>query len=667
LIRRLARICDADADHSLGCRAAKPPKHRAICFHPGLILTDTLQSWEDDDRLDSEVFRENNERLERLKRLPITVIVGNPPYSVGQESANDDNANEAYPTLDQAIRQTYGARAAKSSIRGLYDSYVRAVKWATLRIRDRGVIAYVTNGGFLDSASADGMRKALADEFSAIHIFNLRGNRRNAGAEGRPIFEAYAKSTGGSIAGITIVLLVKNPESAGERRIHYAQVGDFTTARQKLQELVDTGSILRTDSRLIVPNEQGDWLRQRTGNFAAFLPLWDKDADSIFAVSSKGLTTNRDAWVYNFSQGTLAANVKRMIGAYTSARRKDAPTRDPGQISWSRRLLAKLAQGQELTHDQSAYRLATYRPFQRQYVYFSADLNEDRRRLPVAFPAKTLMDRGFLVTGVGSHYDFAVIATDALPDLHLLDTGHFFPRWTYERAQDEGTLNLALEQGETVDGYRRVDNITDYALGLFRETYGDHLTKDDVFDYCYGMLHSPEYRETYAADLKKVLPRLPLVSNAQAFIEAGRGLFNLHTNYEAAALYPLIGSDIVSAGDPFDFFRVEKLAFAKIRVDGKLVSDRSTVKYNSRITLTGIPEEAHRYRLGPRSAVEWVIDRYQVKVDSASGIINNPNDWSRGVDNPRYVVDLLARVVTISVETVKIVDALPTLSVDAGN
>ncbi|WP_306748787.1 DEAD/DEAH box helicase [Saccharothrix yanglingensis] len=399
---------------------------------PGLILTDTFQSWEDGAQLDFEVLRENNERLERLKRLPITVIVGNPPYSVGQESANDDNANEAYPELDQAIRDTYAARAAKSSIRGLYDSYVRAIKWATLRIRERGVIAYVTNGGFLDSASADGMRKALTDEFSSIHIFNLRGNRRNAGAEGRPVFEAYAKGAGGSIAGIAIVVLVKNPAATGGCRIHYAEVGDFTTAQEKLQEVVDAGSILRADSRRIIPNAQGDWLRQRRDDFAAFLPLWEKGTDGVFALSSKGLTTNRDSWVYNFSRSTLADNVQRVIRTYTEAKGSPTPTKDPRLISWSRRLIARHDQGRDLAHDDTAYRLAIYRPFQRQHVYFSADLNEDRRRLPLVFPSDDLPNKGFLLTGVASHYDFSVIATDTIPDLHLLDTGQFFPRWTYE-------------------------------------------------------------------------------------------------------------------------------------------------------------------------------------------------------------------------------------------
>ena len=631
---------------------------------PGLVLTDTFQSYEDGDRLDYQVFRDNNARLEVQKALPITVIVGNPPYSVGQESANDNNANEAYPTVDRAIRDTYAAKAAKSSIRGLYDSYVRAIKWASLRIRDRGVIAYVTNGGFLDSASADGMRKTLAKEFSSIRIFNLRGNRRNAGAEGRPIFEAYAKSQGGSIAGITIVVLVKNPAAKGDCKIHYAQVGDFTTAKEKLQEVVSAGSIFNTDSRLIVPNEQGDWLRQRRDDFAEFVPLWDKDADCIFAVSSKGLTTNRDAWVYNSSRDALAANVERMIAAYSKDLAEDAePTRDGKQISWSRRLLGRLKQRQALAHDEAAYRVAMYRPFQRQFAYFSADLNEDRRRLPVLFPMSSLPNRGFLLTGVASHYEFAVVATDAIPDLHLLDTGQFFPRWTYEPVAEEGTLGFDLGSEDMIDGYRRVDNITDWALATFRKAAGEHITKDDVFHYAYGLLHSPEYRGTYAADVKKVLPRLPLVAYIQPFIDAGRALFDLHTTYESAEPYPLAGADVEASGDAFEFYAVEKMTWGRSRQDGKLVQDKTTIKYNQRVEVSGIPAEALRYQLGPRSALDWIIDRYQVRKDKDSGIVNDPNAWSLQVGDPRYVLDLIGRVVTVSLETMKIVDALPPLDI----
>jgi predicted helicase len=353
-----------------------------------------------------------------------------------------------------------------------------------------------------------------------------------------------------------------------------------------------------------------------------------------------------------------------MIAAYSRHLAGDGePTRDTKQISWSRRLLGRLKQGQALVHDGAAYRVAMYRPFHRQFTYFSADLNEDRRRLPVLFPLSSLTNQGFLLTGVASHYEFAVIAADAIPDLHLLDTGQFFPRWTYEPVAEEGTLGFDFGDDELIDGYRRVDNITDWSLTTFRKTYGKHISKDDVFFYAYGLLHSPEYRETYSSDVKKVLPRLPLVTDARPFITAGKTLFNLHLTYEAAQPYSLTGLDVAASGDPFEFFRVEKMAWARVRQDGKLVNDRTTIKYNSRVELAGIPAEALRYMLGPRSALDWLIDRYQVRTDKDSSIVNDPNDWSREFGNPRYILDLVARVVTVSVETMKIVDSLPPIDI----
>jgi predicted helicase len=223
-------------------------------------------------------------------------------------------------------------------------------------------------------------------------------------------------------------------------------------------------------------------------------------------------------------------------------------------------------------------------------------------------------------------------------------------------------FDISLGDGETVQGYQKFDNVTVEALTLFNGVYGS-INTDDIFNYVYGLLHSPEYRETYAADLRKTLPRIPLVEDPWPFIKAGRALTELHLGYESAASYPLDGLNTQPVGDPYDFFRVEKMAFAKVRQDGKLIADRSTIKYNSRITLSGIPEDAHGYMLGSRSAIEWVIERYQVKTDKPSGIVNDPNDWSREVGDPRYIIDLVARIVTVSIETAKIVDSLPGLAI----
>lgn len=310
-----------------------------------------------------------------------------------------------------------------------------------------------------------------------------------------------------------------------------------------------------------------------------------------------------------------------------------------------------------------------YRPFTRTWLYANEFWIHRPAILRRAFPTPEHANLGFTLTGQSSHYDFCLIAADAAPDLHLLDTGQFFARWRYESIEPEKDV-LTFDtggDGEIVSGYRRLDNISDEALDHFQRAYGDAFTKDDIFFYVYGLLHSPEYRETYAADLKKSLPRVPLVEDATPFVEAGKSLMELHLGYETVTPYPLEGlaTDYESAGHPYEHFRVEKMAFAKVRdpETKKLVADRSTVVYNSRITLSGIPEDAYRYMLGSRSAIEWIIDRYQVKTDKASGIVNDPNDWSLEVEDPRYIIDLLARIVTVSLETMKIVDALPPLAI----
>ena len=343
------------------------------------------------------------------------------------------------------------------------------------------------------------------------------------------------------------------------------------------------------------------------------------------------------------------------------------PVKDPKQISWNANLEQHFARGYRLTPDDERLRESAYRPFFKQHTYFERDFVARTYRLNDLFPTPQHPNHGFTLTGPSSHYDFCLIAADSVPDLHLLDTGQFFARWRYEKVEEEGMLTLNSEEWGVVDGYRKIDNITDEALAGFRTTYGDAITKDDIFYYCYGLMHSPDYRQTYGADLKKSLPRIPLVTEPTAYIDAGRRLSELHLTYESVAPYPLdrVGVEGPSGDGAYDFYRVEKMRFAKVRdpQTKKLVADRSSIVYNSRITLKGIPEEAHRYMLGSRSAIEWIIDRYQVKTDKASGIVNDPNDWSREVADPRYVIDLLARIVTVSLETMKVVDGLPPLEV----
>ena len=641
---------------------------------PGLVLTDTFQSYEDGDRDALDIFPENNERITRQRALPITVIVGNPPYSVGQDSANDDNANTKYPSIDTAIRDTYAARSTATLKNSLYDSYIRAIKWASLRLGDRGVIAFVTNGGFLDANTADGLRQVLAEEFSTIHVFNLRGNARTAGKqrqkEGGTAFDAGSRAT------VAITVLVKNPTDPesdpveARARILYTDIGDYLTREEKLARIADAGGIAGLDPVIITPNDHGDWLSQRSGDFDAFYPLGDKAGDAaVFHIYSGGLKTNRDAWNYNSSRRRVEHNVRSTIGFYNdqiSAVAGGAEVdRDATRISWDRVPLADVHRGRTYEYRPETIQPGQYRPFVKTWVYPHRQWNNTVYQLPRLFPTPTHANVGIYQVGAGSAVPFSVLMLNAIPDLHVTGAGsggQFFARWTWEPV-DEESLDLGGE-GEVVDGYRRVDNITDAALARCRAAYGPNWTKDDVFYFCYGLLHSPDYRETYSADLKKMLPRIPLLAaagDASAFTDAGRRLSELHLGYESAEPYPLDGLEVdVPDGDAaYDFVAVgtKKMRF------GDSGNDRSVLHYNDWIILSGIPEEAYCYQLGSRSAIEWIIDRYYVKTDKASGIVNDPNDWSREVGDPRYILDLLARIVTVSLRTMEIVDALPALTI----
>ena len=597
--------------------------------------------------------------------------MGNPPYSVGQDSANDDNANTKYPTIDTAIRDTYASRSTATNKNSLYDSYIRAIKWASLRIRDRGVIAFVTNGGFIDANTTDGLRQTLAEEFSTIHVLNLRGNQRTAGEQSRK--EGGKVFGGGSRATVAITVLVKNPDHTDPATIHYTDIGDYMTRAEKLAHVAKAGGVLGLDAATITPNEHGDWVNKRQADVDRFMPVGDKERSSIFAVYSGGLKTNRDAWCYGATRSAVDVKIRRLLAAYDTDRARGARTEDPTQISWNRGLIADHSRSKEHAFRPDAIVPASYRPFTRQMVYFDRGLNDMIYRLPRMFPTPANGNVGFYALNPGAEKPFSVLMLSLMPDLAFYgsNAGQFFSRWTWEPVDDE-VFDFGVD-GDVVAGYRRIDNITDEALSRFSAAYGV-WSKDDAFYYCYALLHSSGYRETYAADLRKMLPRIPLVADAadaRAFADAGRRLSDLHIGYESVQPYPLDGLRPTGAPEgeaAYDYYAVgdKKMRFGKPTLAQKAAgerADRTVIRYNERITLSGIPEEAHRYQLGARSGIEWIIDRYYVRTDKVSGIVNDPNDWSREVSDPRYILDLLARIVTVSVETVKIVDALPALRV----
>lgn len=647
----------------------------------GIVLTDTFQIGEDSDTMDAEMFPQNNDRILRQQTSPIRVIVGNPPYSAKQSNANDNNANLKYPTLDAAIKGTYAAKSTATNKNSLYDSYIRAIRWATDRIGDSGIVAYVTNGGWIDSSTNDGMRLSLAEEFSALYVYNLRGNQRGDWRkEGGKVFGEGSQTT------VAIVVGVKNPDRTGPCQIYYRDIGDSLSREEKL-EIVGTETLATIDWKAITPNPQGDWINQRNAGFETYTPVGDKkskDGTTIFDTYSGGLGTARDVWVYNFSKLELATHVHRMAANYNSIRtdfRAHSATNsiskpnddnvkqfladsthpersDPASISWSRSLRQHLARDTVVSFEPDRQVSATYRPFTKQNVYFDKHLNHERSQLPKMFPSPDHPNIGFYLPGIGSQKPFSTLMVEALPDLNLWGSegGQFFPRYTYAPVEND----LNLYESDDRHGYCRVDNVTDSILSDYRMTFGESVTKDGIFYYVYGLLHSQQYRTAFTSDLKKMLPRIPKASSAEdfnAFEHAGRDLAELHMGYETVDPYPLDETVKETLGDDRDLYRVAKMKF-------KSKTDNSTIVYNAHITLSGIPDEAHSYKLGSRSAIEWLIDRYQVKTDKASGITNDPNDWCDEQDDPRYILDLVKRIVTVSIATMKIVDNLPQLDLE---
>lgn len=642
----------------------------------GIVLTDTFQSSENGDRADTSLLPANNDRIQAQLAHDITVIVGNPPYSVGQTSGNDNNANHSYPTLDARIADTYAKRSTATLKNSLYDSYIRAIRWASDRVGDRGIVAFVTNGGWIDANTSDGLRLSLVSEYTSLYVFNLRGNQRGAGEQSRR--EGGKVFGSGSRATIAIIFAVKNPAHQGTCELHYRDIGDYLTREQKL-DIIDHATLATTDWQNITPNSHGDWTNQRNDTFTTWMPIGEKGHDTrastVFTTYSAGLKTSRDAWCYNFSEREVRSNVTRMIDNYNAEaeRYQAAPPQsrgevedfvdmDPTKFKWDRVNKRDVANGKTGSYSPQGLRVGTYRPFCKQHLYFdpTQQFNNCTYQLPQIYPTPETQNIGMYIVGAGSAVPFSAIMTDTLPNLHVTGAGsggQYFPRWTYSTLTSADDLFGASDPDQTPD---RQDNVSDAALETYRDVYGSTVTKDDIFYYVYGLLHAPDYRDTYAADLKKNLPRIPLVATTEdfrTFTAAGRRLSELHINYESTDPYPLHEE----TSPRFDVTRRDAWRVTKMKWRSR--TDKSAIVYNSGLTLTGIPDQAHRYMLGARSALEWLIDRYQVKTDKASGIVNDPNDWCDEIGKPGYIVDLIKRITTVSVETMKIVDALPPLQV----
>ncbi|KAA0888486.1 type ISP restriction/modification enzyme [Pusillimonas sp. ANT_WB101] len=654
----------------------------------GICLTDTFEMYEKDD-LVSELLENNSARRKRQKGLDIRVIMGNPPYSAGQASANDNNANVAYPHLDKRIETSYAARSAMTSIKNLYDSYIRAIRWGSDRLgKDGGVMAYVSGNAWAERRFADGMRKCLVEEFSNIYVLNLRGDiRKNMLSKGRAK-EGQNVFGSASMTGISITIFVKSPNAKEHGQIFYHDIGDDLKQTEKLEKIKSytgiNGITKKNGWQAIVPDVHGDWLGQRDGSFAKFIVLGDKKTSNIkvFGNYSLGIGTNRDAWCYNLSINNLAKNMGKTVDFYNSEvdrfnavyagidraardeKINDFLDRDSSKIAWSSSLIPNVARGIKGEYDAKKLVCSLYRPFSKQWLYYDPMFNHRVGQMPHIFPNATVKNLVICVSGVGARSGFSTIITDTLPCLDNIEKGQCFPLYLYDDTKTASSLSTSQTQAE-FDALaiaeaqpRRRHALTNEGLTHFQSTYpSEQISKEDIFYYVYGVLHSEEYREKYADNLSKELPRIPCVKTVEgfwAFSKAGRALANLHLNYETVAMYP---ATILGGGTSDDDYRVEKMKYGAKK-------DLTTLHYNSKITVKNIPLEAYDYVVNGKPALDWVVERQCVKTDKASGIVNDANDWAIDtMHNAKYPLELFLRVITVSLETMKIVRSLPPLDI----
>lgn len=629
-----------------------------------MLWTDTFA-----DHGNPDVFKtalgENNERLENLEKTDVRVILGNPPYSVGQENANDDNQNDHYEMLDARLAETYVSRTNSSNKNKLYDSYIRAYRWASDRIGESGIIGFVTNAGWMESSSADGMRKCMAEDFNSIYIYHLKGNARTQGEQRRKEKDNIFGE--GSRSPVAIVFLVKNPNSEEQGKIYFHAVDDYLTRSEKLEALEKDYSIVHADLQPLIPDTYGDWFNARDVSYNNFMRMDGKKTkeNHIFETFSLGVATGRDAWSYNFSKKSLSENIRSMISVYEDTRMllSENPNlpieRDTKKISWNRTLEQKLAKNTHLEFAQSCVYQSLYRPFISSGLYFDPSLVAMKYQMDKIFPSNA---SGNLVIcfnqGWNGEGQLALMANRMI-DLHFNGDSQCFPRWLPKSDKSaQETLDLGYEDD-------RESGFSKDALPHFQMAYPGHaITEDDLFYYIYGILHSEDYRTRYANNLMKELPRIPRVATYEqfrAFADAGRKLADLHVNYEHVA--PYAGVKLVKKEGNADY-RVTQMKWGKIPgKKGNAAKDKTRLVYNDWLTIENIPLEAQGYVVNKKSALDWVVERACVSTDAKSGIVNDFNDYAAEIGNPRYPLDLFLKVITVSLETVKIVKGLPALEI----
>ena len=565
------------------------------------------------------------------------VVIGNPPYNAGQVNENDNNKNRKYETMDARVRETYSQDSKATNKNALSDPYVKAIRWASDRIGDEGVVAFVTNNSFLDSVAFDGMRKHLAKDFDAIYILDLGGNAR----KGLKVSDA---NVFGIRVGVSINLFVKNKQNLSEStRIFYYCTDDLWNRKQKFDFLSESQNAGNVEWQTIQPDPRHTWLTEGLhAEFDTFIAMGSKEAkaakskpmDVIFKTYSAGVNTSRDAWAYNFNPDALAENMNHMIDTYNTQMLEwehltdrdvsvdDFVVSDDNRIKWSETLKRNLQRGKTADFSPQRMRTSLYRPFTKSNLYFDRMLTERVYVFPSIFPTlqSETENRVVIVSDHGFRAGFNTMMANLIPDSHILaarDRFQCFPFYIYDE-----------------DGTNRQENITDWALVEFRTHYRDDtITKWDIFHYTYGLLHHPDYRQKYEANLKRDLPHIPFAEDFWGFVEAGTQLADLHVNYDSQPEYDKL--KFVQTPDVPLNWRVEKM---------KLSKDKTSLIYNDFLTLSGIPPKTFDYQFGTRSALEWIIDQYRVKTDKRSGIVNDPNR----ADDPQYIVRLIGKVITVS-------------------
>ncbi len=579
---------------------------------------------------------ENWIRIQEQNEKPISVIIGNPPYNANQQNENDNNKNREYPDIDERISDTYIAESTAQKTKQ-YDMYKRFIRWASDRLADDGIIAFVTNRAYLEARQDDGFRRMAAEEFTDIYVMDLGSDvRRN------PKISGTMHNVFGIQTGVAIAFLVRDKARLGECNIHYASREDAEVARDKLAYL-RVANLESVPFENITPDAKSNWLNQSDSDFATLIPLanrqtkFAKSSDeerAVFGLYSLGILTARDEWVYDFDATILPAKVewfcqvyKREMHRYSTEKPDGASVTDwvDRSIKWTSELESHLIKGDRLPFESSNIIPALFRPFVGKHCYYAPIITHRRYQIPQVFPHETPeKNKAICFSGLASNKPFSVLATDKVFGHDTLEKTQCLPLYRYE------------------DG-ERVSNITEWGLRRFREHYGDDaITAEDIFHYTYAVLHDPAYRGKYAVDLLREFPRLPFYPDFEDWVKMGRELLELHVGFETVEPYPLKQEERSA--------RKNKALLWANKAAGAIVLDKKT-------TLSGVPADAWRYRLGNRSALEWVLDQYKEKKPRDPTIAERFNTY-RFADHKEKVIDLLRRVCTVSVKTMKIIDAM---------